>query len=407
VKLAAAKILLLPQKELNMTRSASKFILAAFAVVATGSMLSACGNDSGGAGPTSQNSVAQLYTQSNEEANVVVQMARNSDGTLTVTHRYFTGGHGTNGVKLGDATVQSVPDSLVSQHPIIITPDKKRLITVNAGDNTVSVFSIDQTSGNLTLKKVNETAGVYPTSLAYSKGFLYVTFQGGSQQLQAYSENSDGSLTIIGAYAVPRNGAKAVSPTQVVVSPDGAYLVVSAGVGADEAVSYPINADGTLGTAVSNTTGVVSPFAGEFVTSSLYLSTSIANKALASYSAANGVLTPIGLPLTSGNGGPCWLSVTPNGKYAYVGNGSGPISSYAVSAGGALALLHATAAADSVKVSGDSWISADGKYLYAAYLADGFVLAYAINSDGSLTKIGAPAAIGTVTGISMQGLVGL
>jgi 6-phosphogluconolactonase len=389
-----------------MKRIMSKITVAVFSVLVTGSFLTGCGND-GGVASTSAAAVAQLYTQTNEEANAVVQMARNSDGTLTVKNKYFTGGSGTNGVRLGDATLQSVPDSLVSQHSIIITPDKKSLYTVNAGDNTVSMFSIDPSTGNLNLKKINNTGGIYPTSLAYSKGFIYLTFQGGSQQLQAYSANQDGSLAIVGAYAIPKNGVNPVSPTQVVVAPDGAYLIVNAGFASNEAVSYPINADGTLGAAVSTTAGVASPFAGEFVDSSLYLATSIANKSLAAYSAANGALTPIGAPLTSGNGGPCWLSIAPGGKLAYVGNGSGPISSYAVTAGGALTLLNATAAADSLKVAGDSWISPDGKYLYAAYLADGFVLAYAINSDGSLTKIGAPALVSTVTGISMQGLVGI
>lgn len=389
-----------------MRKSAGILAAVGLICLATG-LLVGCGNDGGGGGGVPASPTSQLYTQTNEEANVVVQMTRNSDGTLTVKSKYFTGGKGTNGVKFGDATNTPVPDSLVSQHSVIITTDKSFLYAVNAGDDTISSFSIDQTSGNLTFKKINTTAGTYPTSLAYSKGFLYVSFQGGSQQLQAYSAGADGSLSIIGAYAIPKNGVNPVSPTQIVVSPNGSYLVVSAGVGSNEAVSYPVNVNGTLGTPVSNVTGVTSPFAGEFINNTLYLSTDISNKALASYSFSSGALTPIGGPVTSGNGGPCWLSITPNGNYAYVGNGSGPISSYSIAANGAVALLNATAANDSAKVAGDSWISPDGKYLYTAYLADDFVLAYTVNGDGSLTKIGAPAMVKTVTGISMQGLVGL
>lgn len=377
-------------------------------------LLSACGgSDSTTASAPTQATTPppavsnQLYTQTNEQANAIVHLSRGSDGSLTVQNKTFTGGDGTNGVKFGDTTNTSVGDSLVSQHSITISTDNTMLFAVNAGNNTVSTLAIDQTSGDLTVKKVNATAGQFPTSLAYSKGTLYVSFEGGSEKVQAYTVNSDGSLTLIGAYAIPANGTGAISPTQVVVSPDGKYLAVSAGTGSNEIVSYPINADGSLATPVASTS-VTTPFAGAFLNSSVYLTTDINDKALTSYNFSSGALTANGAFVTSGDAAPCWLVVTPNGQYAYVGNGgNGPIASYGVSSSGALTLLNSLAANNSSKVAGDSWISADGKYLYTAYLADGVVIAYAIGANGSLTEIGSPAAISTVSGVSMQGLVGI
>jgi len=381
-------------------------------ILTAAGILSACGGSSTttpAATPTPPAPVAmnQLYTQTNEQANVIVHMSRNADGSLTVQNRVFTGGVGTNGVKFGDTTNTSVPDSLVSQNSVVISSDHSTLFAVNAGNNTVSTFAIDPTTGNLTLKRVNTTAGVFPTSLAFNNGHLYVSFEGGSEKLQAYNVSGDGALTLIGAYAVPAKGNHPVSPTHVTLSPNGTFLYVSAGTGSNAVASYAVNADGTLGSSTLNTSGIVSPFAGTFVNNSLYLSTDIADKALAAFSVNGGTLTPIGTPLTSAQAGPCWLVVTPNGQFAYVGNGSGPISSYTIASNGTLTLKNATEAKDSAKVAGDSWISPDGKFLYTAYLADDEVIAYSIGSDGTLTKVGSPVLMNTVTKISMQGLAGI
>jgi hypothetical protein len=97
---------------------------------------------------------------------------------------------------------------------------------------------------------------------------------------------------------------------------------------------------------------------------------------------------------------------------AFVGNGSGALSTYSVSPTSGLTLLNATAATEpGVKtgvnaVAADSWVSPDGKYLYTAFLGDDKIVAYAIGLDASLAKLG-ESVIGTSTGISIQGLVGI
>ncbi|PRC93205.1 lactonase family protein [Solimicrobium silvestre] len=382
--------------------------------------LSACGGSSSSTPATTSNATApviapplanQLYTQSNETANVIVHFSRSATGAITVVDRTSTGGVGTNGIKSGGAPAAPGPDTLASQHSVIISPDKSTLFAVNAGDNSISVFAINQTTGSLTLEKNTSTNGLTPNSLAFNNGYLYVTFQGGSDQLGAYQVGSGGGLTQVGLYSLAVAGA---APNQVVISPNGSFVVVSAGHAANAIVSYPINGDGSLATPIVNVTGNT-PFAGAFMQTAsnwVYLSTNIGGMGLGSFSfSTSGALTAIASG-TSGVAAPCWLSITPNNQFAYVGNGAGAISSYSVTTAGAVSLLSAQAATEPSAITGvnsvaaDSWVSPDGLYLYSDYLGDDKVVAYSISSTGVLTKIN-QAVLGTATGLSMQGLVGI
>jgi 6-phosphogluconolactonase len=349
----------------------------------------------------------QLYAQTNETVNTVVHMVRNADGSISVKNRSASGGMGLNGIRPGNATAG--PNSLGSQNSVIISTDKTLLFAVNGGDSSVSVFSIDPATGDLTLKKSTRLLGATPSSLAYRNGFLYVLFQSGANQVGAYAVQADGALAQLSLQDLPATGGL---PTQVVVSPDANFIVVSAGTGSNAVVSYPMNKDGSLGSPVVNRAGISTPFAGAFASTSIYLSTDSGSRALASYTFTQaGAFNLIG-SVVSGEGGPCWLVITPNSKYAYVGNGAGTISSYAVGPSGALTLLSAKAASEPGvlpgvnSVSGDSWISPDGKFLYADYLGADKVVAYSIGSDGAIVKIN-EQVIGTMNQLSLQGLVGI
>jgi 6-phosphogluconolactonase len=380
-------------------------------VFAIGAVVAACGGG-GDAGPLSN----QLYTESNETANVVIHFARQSDGTLVRQESTATGGAGTNGVGPSGATG---PDSLVSQHSVIISPDGTAVYAVNAGDNSISVMSVDQSTGALTLKKKSPTAaGQTPNSLALNKGFLYATFIKGASQLAAFKVQADGTLTQIGAYDLVALGgltAKTAAPTQVIASPDGAFVVVNAGTGSNAVLSFAVNGDGTLKAPVTSTAQISTPFAGAFVPGSAvpeYLTTGISAMSLNAYSfSSTGALSLLGQSSTTGVAAPCWLVIAPSGSVAFVGNGSGAISSYSVTSSGT-ALLNSTAAVEASatagvnSVAGDSWISPDGKFLYTVYLGDDKVVAYSIGLNGSLAKLG-ETPIGTATKLSSQGLVGL
>jgi 6-phosphogluconolactonase (cycloisomerase 2 family) len=375
--------------------------------------LAGCG---GGSDATTPAVVAaasnQLYSETNTTSNTIVRMARNAaDGSLTVTDSTSTGGVGTNGLTVAGTTAAA--NSLGSQFAVTTSSDGKTLFAVNAGDNTISAFSIDST-GKLTLLKKNG-ADDFPNSLGYSKGYLYAAFLGTSK-LIAYKVASDGSLTAVSIKLLTAGGL--FVPTQVKASPDGAFLLVGSKSAA--ILSYPIGADGTLGAAVRNSTAntvdltkdIQVPFDGVFVGNRIYVVADVKTASLASYTLnADGTLSqPISV-VPNLQQASCWLSITPNGKWAYVGNGSGSISLYSVSTTGVLALVNAMAANEDIAVAGDSWISGDGKYLYSTYLKDGSVVAYSINDvTGAITKVGNKVQVTPANGTTsspMQGLVGL
>jgi 6-phosphogluconolactonase len=384
-----------------------QFLASALALAA----LAACGGGDGPAPAPTQ----QLYTQTSETVNTVVHFARQADGTLQRRETAATGGTGTNAVR---ANGTPGPNSLGSQYSVIISGDGQQLFVANGGDASISVMAVDAATGNVSLRKTTRTAVATPNSLAFRNGVLYSTFRGATQ-LAAYRLQADGALAPIGAYDITAGtglAAANIAPTQVVVSPDGKWVAVSTGTASNAVVTYPVNADGTLGAPVVSNNQFATPFAGGFVPgvsgAPVYLSTGITGVSLTSYTlGANGRLTQLNQAVASGVGAPCWLSIAPNGRFAYVGNGSGSISSYAIAANGAVTLLRSIAAeepsvlAGVSSVAGDSWISPDSRFLYSTYLGADKVVTYSIGADGSLTKLG-ESPVGTSTRLSLQGLTG-
>jgi len=107
--------------------------------VATSFVLAACGGDTAATASVASN---QLYTQTNATANAIVHVHRASDGSLTVANSMATGGKGSNGApSAGGAALAA--NSLASQFAVTISTDNKTLFAVNAGDNSISSFSID------------------------------------------------------------------------------------------------------------------------------------------------------------------------------------------------------------------------------------------------------------------------
>lgn len=380
-------------------------------------VVAACG---GNGSPASTHVASQLFAQTDDSTNAVLHFKRNPDGTLAVGTSIPTGGKGTGGVTFPSGAVG--PDSLTGDNSVIVSPDQTRLFVTNAGDNTVSVFSIDPAGGDPKLLAVSPTSGVLPTSLGFANNVLYVTHQQGVNQLGAYRVGTDGKLAQIGSY--PTVQADAL-PTAVTVSPDGKFVLLdvrSLGVtptsGANAThVVYPINADGTLGTAVVSPTLGNGPFASRFGTGALTrvaITVEAVSNAVSSYQLADGgALSGISGPLiVPGAGTPCWLALTPDNKFAYVGNGGGFISLYSIDASGHLTLVNGSAAAEPPTTAGvgsfaeDEWVSPDSKFLYQDYPGDDKIVVYSIGADGSLTKVGEQPAR-TLSGITLQGLDGI
>jgi 6-phosphogluconolactonase len=105
---------------------------------------------------------------------------------------------------------------------------------------------------------------------------------------------------------------------------------------------------------------------------------------------ATGTLTPIGAsPFADDQTAPCWVEITPSGRFLFtVNTGSGTISRYQIAPGGALTLLGSTTVSATGGVGAvDARLSPDGRYLYVDESRIGAVGAFAVHG-GNLTELG-------------------
>jgi 6-phosphogluconolactonase len=409
-----------PKMTIPFQRHATKFSWVSATVLSA--LLAACGGDSGSSsGSGNVAAVPQLFAQTNDTNNAVLHFLRNPDGSLTAEPPVPTGGKGTNGVNYFMGNIVA-PDALTSNNSVIVSQDGSQLFVANAGDNTVSVFTIGKGSSNLTLLATSPTGGIRPTSLAYHNGVLYVTHQQGAAELGAYRVGSDGKLTNIGQYVVVQQDAL---PSQVTVSPDGKFVVVNGFLKsvnpiqpANMLLAFPINPDGTLGASVNSTSVGVGPFGGRFgngAMSATFVVSDAAGGTVSSYSLqGNGNFAALSGPLNeNGQAAPCWVALTPDNRFAFISNGSGTVSSFSIDGSGKLTLLNAaggtepaTSNASTSSFANDSWISPDGHFLYQDYAGDDKIVVYSIGTTGTLTKVSEQPVV-TQSQISLQGMAGI
>ncbi|HEY3739946.1 MAG TPA: beta-propeller fold lactonase family protein, partial [Bryobacteraceae bacterium] len=235
----------------------------------------------------------------------------------------------------------------------------------NVGDDTISAFVIDESSGLLTelLPRVASTGS--PTSITVHPSGLY-----------AYATNSGNAAL----------GALGPSLTQFSIDP---------GTGALTQVSFVPLQPGSSPQAV-----VVDP-SGNFA----FVAHQGANYVTAfSIDPATGALTPVaGSPFAMPQG-PTSIVMHPNGKFAYVSAaGAGVIAAYSYDSTGALTPLSGSPFAARNNIV---WMTMDpaGKFLYAVERQDNAVLVYSVDPDsGALTQVGSRVAAGPgVTGVAVN-----
>jgi hypothetical protein len=213
--------------------------------------------------------------QTNGINNEMIQYDRMEDGSLIEKQRIATGGAGSGTFKpiTGQA---SAPNAFEGVKSVILSADHKWLFTTNGGNNSVSSFKVSD-NGRLTLMDVQPTgqpvSGKSGTakSLAYAENTqtLYVCHSFGPDHIRMFSVN-DGKLTQKGGtYTVNTGDKNDRVPTEIVLTPDARFLMVPIlfdkrpGMNADGTpilavanvkdkdglVIFPVNADGSLGTA--------------------------------------------------------------------------------------------------------------------------------------------------------------
>ena len=329
----------------------------------------------------------------NLAGNQVVAYDRAGNGTLTLAGTYNTGGSG--GQLLGSAV-----DHTASQASLAYDPINSLLYAVNAGSNTVSVFSVR--GDELSLRQVINSGGVFPVSVAVHGNLVYVlnALNGGS--VQGYVNFFGRLFPLPGSYrnlnlAIPSNNNQFTStPGQVAFSPDGSQLIVTTKGSGNSIDVFGVGRFGEPSpTPVDNVQPPSTvPFSVAFNDGHLVVANAGPSTVSTFTLNANGtaaLLDAVG----TGAAATCW--VAPAQGFLYASNaGSSTVSGFQPAVNGQLTLLSPATGTDPGTV--DASASLGGQYLYVQTGGNGIVDEYQVNANGSLNEIGKVTVSGAVGG---------
>ena len=277
-------------------------------------------------------------------------------------------------------------DPLASQGSLVTAEHGRILLAVNAGSDTVSLFTVR--GDHLTLRRVISSGGSFPASIAVRGDLVYVMNAGGAGELRGYwlsgdrlypIGNSGRSLGL--ANATPPNFL--TSPGQVGFSPDGSRLVVTTKASGSTIDVWRVRYNGRLSDDPVKTTSTSPvPFAFTFDRQGRLLSIEAAMGQLSTYSLKHDeTLVGIGTTTSNGQTALCWIAFA-RGFYYGTNTGSNTISSFRVAHDGTPTLVAAVAATTDAGPT-DMAVSADQRYLYVQGGAAGSVDVFRVGSNGS------------------------
>ena len=291
---------------------------------------------------------------------------------------------------------------LASQGAVQIADGGRFLLAADAGSNQVSVLRI-QPDGSLHPASVVSSGGVLPVSIAVHGSLVYVANAGPADSNYAgFRLASSGSLTPVPGSTVALPAA--AQPGDVLFNGTGTKLIGTR-VGTSQIDSFTVGLSGRLTAAPGSpfTAQGLGPFGSQFRPTNpgqLFVSNAHNGTGLGTVSAftdsRTGVLTPVGSsPVPDQQTAPCWVTISPDGRYLFaVNTGSGTISRYSIAPGGALTLLGSTQVSASGGVGAvDPGLSPDGRFLYVNESKIASVGAFAV-SGGNLTELpGSPTPL--------------
>jgi 6-phosphogluconolactonase (cycloisomerase 2 family) len=360
-----------------MPRTTIRVIAAAAAVLGAGFGLV----PSAQASQTHAGPAGAVYVLGNQPSgNTVITYERGADGRLSSPRSYPTGGTGTGG-------------GLGSQNAVVLDASARHLYAVNAGSDSITSF--DVTRDGLRWRSTVPSGGDLPVSVAVRGHRVYALNAGGTGNISGFTVRN-GRLQPLPGSTRALSG-DATSPAQVSFSPNGRELVVT-----EKATSlidvYRLNGRGLSTGRTSFPSAGATPFGFSF-TPSGYLAVSEAGPSSAStYRISSHGVQTVSAAVGDNQAAACWLVVTANGRYAYVGNGGGSqsISGYRIGDSGRLSLLApdgrtGTAAAGVSDIA----LTRSSTFLYAR-LGDGTVGGYRVARDGGLDAL--PVAGGLPAG---------
>jgi 6-phosphogluconolactonase (cycloisomerase 2 family) len=333
---------------------------------------------------------AVFVATDNTAGNQVVAYERSDSGALTLAGTYDT--HG-----LGGSLTGAVVDRTASQGALAYDAENALLYAVNAGSNTVSVFSVR--GDRLDLRQVLNSGGTFPVSVTVHDDVVYVLNARNGGSLQGFRVFFGHLFPMFGsnrALGLDPNAAPEFThtPGQVAFTPDGSKVLVTTKANTNAVDVYRVRFDGRLSTTPVVTTfpGLV-PFAVSFDRKGDAVVANAGNNSVATLAInSDGTLTQIDSDAT-GQAATCWIVRAGNRFYAS-NAGSATLTGFQSDGSGHLSLIGNTAT-DAGTV--DAAATAHGEFIYVQAGLAGNVDGFRVNADGTLAGVGSvtvPNAVG-------------
>jgi 6-phosphogluconolactonase len=278
---------------------------------------------------------------------------------------------------------------------LAVDPDGQFLFVANNASNSVSMYSINATTGALAPTGFAIAAGVGPVAVTVdpTDHFVYVA---------NLTSNTISAYMISGSTLIPVVDAPfsaGAGPAALAIDPNGNFLYVTNFNGNTISVFLIDQANGMLsavsGSPFGTGAGPVS-IAIDPTDAFAYVSNNSAGS-IAEYAlnATTGALTPVaGSPIAAGTN-PLGLTIDPTGRYVFGANAqaANQVATFAITpATGALSVSSTTAAGTLPIVVA---IDPSGQFLYAANSNSNDVSAYTVSASGALIPVaGSPFAVG-------------
>jgi 6-phosphogluconolactonase len=330
-----------------------------------------------------------VYTETNAATgNAILAYARADNGTLSWLGTYPTHGLGTG-------------SGLATQGEVILAGDGKWLLAVNAGSNDISTFRVWD-NGTLTLTDRAGAQGTDPVSLTAHGKFVYVLDAGGTGNIAGFW-TAGGMLHRIPASIRPLSGG-ATGPAEVAFSTNGRFLVVTER-NTNMLDTYSVDSMGLAGWAKTTASSGPVPYGFAFDLRNHPIVSEAANSTLSSYHLSSAGAAVISASVPTGGIAACWVTVSPNGKWAFDSNAhGGTISSFVVHANGTINLSLSVAGNTGLGSAPlDLQVSSDGHFLYVNEAGNHIVGGYWIGAGGMLKAVsGAPVIPAGTSGIAVS-----
>lgn len=321
-----------------------------------------------------------VYILSNDVTyNTVLAYRRASNGTLTYSTSYLTGGTGTGG-------------GLGNQGALFVDEGRKVLLTVNPGSNSISSFRITENGGELDLKSTISSRGTTPVSITMENDIVYVLNAGGSGNISGFRLGNNAKLT-----AIPNStrslSSNAAGAAQISFVNNGKVVAITEKA-TNKIITYTINEWGVPGMMHSVNSSTATPFGfatgnnGNIFVSEAAGGAPAASKLSSYHISNNGSISLLTGSVGASQSAACWVVITNNGKYAYTTNtASNNLTNFDINKNtGAIAVNTAIAATSGMGPI-DADLSNNSKYLYVLNAGSHSISVYKVENDGSLNNI--------------------